>query len=666
MATDFFQQQDRARQRTARLLYLFSLAMLTLVGLVYLLCVLIFNFWLDIPGPIHSLWHPWLLLGVAVSVFLVVGGGAAVQTAQLNAGGKAVALMLGGRQVSPDSRDFHEKRLLNVVEEMALASGVPVPAVYVMRNEDGINAFAAGHAPGDAVVAVSQGCLDYLSRDELQGVVAHEFSHILNGDMRLNLRMIALLHGLVALALVGRFVLEYAWYSDRGSSRRSSDSKDDDKLGLALVVLGVGVMVLGLIGVLVSDIIKAAVSRQREFLADASAVQFTRNPDGIAGALKKIGGLARGGLIKNARAIEASHMFFAGSRAFDVFATHPPLEERIRRLDPHWDGTFPRPRRLRDQPDEEVITEAAAEPATARPARAATALPGVAGFPNPLLGAAVLAQAGQGGGGGGGGGPDQFARAAALNADLPAVLRDAAHEPFSARALVYALLLDPRPEVYAAQMERLKAGAEPRDYEETARLAAAVVNLPDGARLPLVDLALPALRQLSPRQYQTFRDQIDRLQGAEQQPSLFEYALRCVLRRHLDAVFHREKPPAVRYKTAFKVAPQLGTMLSLLAWEGQDTEDAARRAFEIGMKAYLNGELGPYRLLPRSECTLQAFDQALQTFMEALPAIRRQALQACAACVMADGKIVPREAELLRAIASTLNIPVPPLPTTAA
>src|SRR3974390_512049 len=328
MATSFFQQQDSARRKTFQLVVYFVLAILILIALVYGL-LLAFSMY-DAREPV-SWWQPELLLLAAPGVGLLVGGASAFKVAQLASGGQAVALMMGGEEVPGTTTDARQKRLLNVVEEMALAAGVPVPPVYVLE-EPGINAFAAGYAPGDAVVAVSQGCLNYLTRDELQGVVAHEFSHILNGDMRLNIRLIGLIFGIMALSIIGRILM----LTSRGRSSGRSDSRG------GLVLLGLSVFVLGLVGAFFGRLIMAAVSRQREYLADASAVQFTRNPLGIAGALKKIGGLgengSRGGA---AHSEEDSHMFFGNGLPtpfFGLLATHPPLEERIRAIDPNFDG----------------------------------------------------------------------------------------------------------------------------------------------------------------------------------------------------------------------------------------------------------------------------------------------------------------------------------------
>src|SRR5262245_17240777 len=330
MATDFFQQQDSARRRTFLLVVYFVLAAVILIALGDRLVLVVGLYG---AGKPVSWWQPELLLLVAAGVGVVVGGASAFKVAQLASGGQAVALMMGGAEVPGTTTDPREKRLLHIVEEMALAAGVPVPPVYVL-DEPGINAFAAGYAPGDAVVAVSRGCLNFLTRDELQGVVAHEFSHILNGDMRLNVRLIGLIFGIIALSLIGRMLM-------LTSGRRSSGRNNS---GAGLVLLGLGIFALGMVGAFFGRLIQAAVSRQREYLADASAVQFTRNPDGIAGALKKIGGLQEGSRIENPRAEEVGHMFFASAFKHGVtglLATHPPLEDRIRRIDPSFTGEYP-------------------------------------------------------------------------------------------------------------------------------------------------------------------------------------------------------------------------------------------------------------------------------------------------------------------------------------
>src|SRR5215471_8757613 len=640
MATNFFQQQDSARRKTFELVVYFVLAILILIAMVYWLLL-----WLgiDSAGEPVSWWQPELLLFAAPGVGLVVGGASAFKVAQLASGGQAVALMLGGKEVPGTTTDPRQKRLLNVVEEMALAAGVPVPPVYVLQ-EPGINAFAAGYAPGDAVVAVSQGGLNYLTRDELQGVVAHEFSHILNGDMRLNIRLIGLIFGIMALSSMDRMLM---FTSGRSSGRNDSRS--------GLMLLGLGAFVMGLVGAFFGRLIMAAVSRQREYLADASAVQFTRNPGGIGGALKKIGGLAEGSRIDNPQAAEAGHIFFAnafaGKGLVGLLATHPPLVERIRRLDPHFDGQFPEVRPVGvDQEELEGPRSGRVPPFTGMPR-----LPGLPQAPVPVLGFADEAASRVGHVD-----PEVIGCAQALHDSMPDVLRLAAQEPFSAHALVYALLLDPRADLRALQLTRLKAGAGPWDFAETLRLVAPVQALPDAYRLPLLDMAMPALRQMSPRQHRAFRAQVELLMVADQRMSLFEYTLRCVLHRHLDAQFLPQRQTRPVHSSPQKLARPVATVLALLAWEGQPEPDQAARAFDTGMRGYIGGD-HTHRLPPREECSLAKFDAAMQTLTQSVPAIKRRIVVACAACILANQQVTVRDAELLRAICDTLDCPLPPL-----
>jgi Zn-dependent protease with chaperone function len=655
MAIDFFDQQDRARRNTARLVVYFILALAALVFITYLLIVLLLRF-TEMDGSASlTFWHPHILLTVLTGVSLVVLLGSGIMIAQLASGGKAVALLVGGKEIPRTTTELREKRLLNIVEEMALASGVPVPPVYLLPNEAGINAFAAGYSADDAVVAVSKGCLDYLTRDELQGVVAHEFSHILNGDMRLNIRLIGLVHGLIAITLIGRLLMQFASDSGSSRSRSSSSSSSDDGKGWALIMgLGIILLILGVLGSLLGNLIKAAISRQREYLADASAVQFTRNPDGIGGALKKIGGLAAGSVMRSPRAEEVSHMFLASALSRDSFAglmdTHPPLADRIRRVDPNFDGHYPVVKPV-------VVTPADVARETKKPVPPLHGMPRLPGLPQVPI--PVLALSGQSASSVGQVTPQSVNRASALDVNIPPVLREAAAEPFAARAVVYCLLLDPNPDIRTPQLAALKAAVEPRDYAETMRLAPTVEELDPALRLPLVELAVVALGTMSPAQYQTFSKEIDALIAADKQVSLFEYALRTVVTSHLDRVFVRRPPSRVRYRSLEAVVPHLTKVMSLLAWTGQTDEAAARQAFEVGLKTFGVSQIPP--LPPRDQCSLGDFDRALHELADALPQIKRRVVTACEACLRTRSNVKVRQSELFRATCALLDCPMPPL-----
>ena len=347
---DFFTAQDHARRNTGKLVLCFVLAIVVMILGIYVTALFTLHYSSDDSNGRHTEpvdWiQPEIFLAVTVVVLVVIGGGSLYKIVELRRGGEAVALMLGGRRIHPNTTDLNQRRLLNVVEEMAIASGVAVPPVFLLRDEPGINAFAAGFTPDDAVIGVNQGTLDYLTRDELQGVIAHEFSHILNGDMRFNLRLIGLLHGILLIGLIGYFLMR--------SSGRSSSNRDSGG-GIAL---GLALFVIGYAGLFAGRMIKAGISRQREYLADASAVQFTRNPESIGGALKKIGGAAEHSKMETAEAESISHMFFGDAfmrSAHSMFATHPPLQKRIRRVDPHFDGKFPVVKRIKPKPVEAEV-----------------------------------------------------------------------------------------------------------------------------------------------------------------------------------------------------------------------------------------------------------------------------------------------------------------------
>jgi len=531
VATNFFENQDRARKKTGRLVIFFVLAVLAIIAMLYALAILVVGYQTHELSSAESVsrlgwWDPELLVQVGLLAIVIVGGGSLFKIAQLRGGGKAVAESLGGRLIHSDTRDRTERKIQNVVEEMAIASGTATPPVYILDDEGGINAFAAGFSPNDAVVGVTRGCAEQLSRDELQGVIAHEFSHIMNGDMRLNIHLIGIVHGILIIGIIGYFLLRGAGLSRHRGGR--------DNSGAALLAAGFGLMIIGFLGTFFGNLIKASVSRQREYLADASAVQFTRNPDGIAGALKKIGGFETGSQIAHPNAPEASHMFFGRGIASGInslFSTHPPLPERIRRLDPSFDGDF------------------AGAPA-AGPSSSEAAVSGFAGAPA----ATAVDQIGQAT-------PAHLRHAAQLIASLPAEVVTSAHEAYGARAVIYALLIDRDSDARRIQLDRLASHADPAVHAETRKLLPLVERVGTGARLPLVDLAIPALRELSPSQYAAFKANVEELIAADQKIDVFELTLQRILLHRLAPEFEKARPARVKHRSLERVVPHCQVVL---------------------------------------------------------------------------------------------------------
>jgi hypothetical protein len=509
--------------------------------------------------------------------------------------------------------------------------------VYLL-DESSINAFAAGYSPSDAVIGVTRGAVDNLSRDQLQGVIAHEFSHILNGDMRMNIRLIGILHGILMLHLIGRVLVRMLRYS--GRSRRGGK---DGGAQVILVILAVGVtlLLLGWLGHVIGGMIKAAVSRQREFLADASAVQFTRNPAGIGGALKTIGAIANGSLIEHPSAEVASHMYFAKGlyEGFTgLMATHPPLEKRILAIDPTWDGKYPK-------------VHAPTATGSAGPA-----FPGAARFAEPANNeipvAEIIDTANNVGA------PQEVHReyAAQLVSEIDADLVAAAHEPYSARALVFALLLDNDPGIRRRQLAGIAKLSEAHLVTTTQTLARLTDRLADRARLPLLDMTLPALRSMSPPQYLAFMRTFSQLAAADDRHTVFEWTLAQILIRHLKPHFVSVQSPVTLYYSLKGLKRSISILLSTMARVGHGKE-WIQPAFDAGKNKIGNVEV---MLLPAQECTLTSLSESVKKLSRATAKLRGRLVDACAVTIAADGHVVVKEAELLRGIADLLDCPVPP------
>ncbi len=642
---NFFQHQEAARRASRRLVVLFTLGVLAVVIAINFVVLFVLataeqhgivltnpelrhtGFW-----PNFGAWaaaRPGTIMVTTLIVLGVIGLASLYKTVVLGGGGGVVARSLGGVRISPDTTDPQQRRLLNVVEEMAIASGVPMPEVYLLEQESGINAFAAGHNPANAAIGVTRGTLTTLNRAELQGVIAHEFSHILNGDMRLNLRLMGLLFGLLVIAMIGRTVL-----------RLSSGSRSSKDKGLGPVMaVAFAVLIIGYVGLFFGRLIQAAISRHREQLADASAVQFTRDPTGLRGALVKIGAVSSGSRIGNPEVEEVAHMLFApGMRR--LFATHPALEDRLKAIDPQFDPKEfdrvraqlsaasqekkPEPRPTAQERLESIINIPGAAPAVA----------GLVGNPGTI----------------------HMRIARQIRKSLPEAVVVAGRHPDSARALLLALALDSNSEARERQKQFIVRQIAASVASAISQLESAIDALEPEQRMPALFGAFPALRQLTREDRLQLISCLNGMLQREGRVSLQSYVLRKLAQVHL----RDDLSPAARIRQLplNVVQNDVQVLFSVLAQHGHGDEVAARRAYEAGV----------HHLLPRarpefvaSENWAQPLDLALSRLDQVAPIVKEQLVEAMVKTVTHDQQLTLGETELLRAVCATLHCPLPPL-----
>ncbi|MFH4528350.1 M48 family metallopeptidase [Vibrio diabolicus] len=610
---NFFDHQDTARQRTGLLVFLFSLAVVTITGLVSVLSIGIYY---GVTGEHfdQETALTYVLLCFA-GVLLVVAISSMVRLSALTSnGGRGVAESIGGKLISSNTLDAKHRQLLNVVEEMAIASGIPVPPVYVMQEEHGINAFAAGMSIDDAVIGVTQGALDSFTRDELQGVIAHEFSHILNGDMRLNTRLIGVLFGITCIAHFGHLVLDNTHHT----SRVSRSSSDSDKGFAVIMLIAIICLVLGWIGTLFGSMIKAAISRQREFLADASAVQFTRNDQGIAGALKKIGSHMAGSSLNTKASDEMSHMMFGQSKLSGfsgLFATHPPLEERIRRIEPGWDGSFSQSSHRPTTSFENDNVSGFSSGTSTQPEKPTTG---------------ELSEVGQ-----------------QLLNQLPSELIDIAREPYSARFIAFALIFD------GSELQREMIKSHIPNVSQAQLLPWLDYDLPLHLRFPLLELSIPALKSLSEGQKNRLCQVLRELSQTDDHYSLAEWCVINLLEKQLLESYGCTK----QIQSLKQLKESVFWLLRELAWVSHSQPEDAQRAFSSALTClgFNDAELQPANKnwgLNRA---------ALELLLQLKPKSRRLFVKACRLAIESDGKVTVAEGELYRVIACFLEVPEPPL-----
>jgi Zn-dependent protease with chaperone function len=629
---NFFDAQDKAKRTTRWLVVVYILSTALIVaGVTMVVAAALFS---SEQGDAVS---PSVLGVTAILTTLFILGATLYKTVALSGGGGRVALDMGGTLVPTDVTDPLRRRLRNVVEEMSIASGVPVPEIYVMEAESGINAFAAGFTPGDAAVAVTRGTLELLNREELQGVIAHEFSHILNGDMRLNIRMMGVLFGIMVVGIIGRLMLRGSYHSGLVSSRRSKNAG-------GIMMIGLGLTILGWVGVFFARLIKAAVSRQREFLADASAVQFTRQNEGIANALKKIGGYKQHSYIQRADPEEVSHMLFAGgvAKMASLFATHPPLSERILALDPSFrESDYPA---VNIDPIGETNTpEQASGFAASRSefsghqsARVESNIAESVGQPT----AAHIGYAGR------------------LRRSIPETLYAAAHSPTGAYLLTLALVIDPpyadrQISIIEGQLGERRAVLVRQYFDDLQGIGASY-------RLPLLEIAFPELKQRPAPKLEFLLDLIRRLIEIDGHIDLREFCYYRILVRHLEqaiAPTAGKKGNRVSKSAARQAAVDI---IRIVADQGHENTIDREEAFAAGIK-----EFGAWANLDSASVapdqTVARLDEALDILSKINSAGRQSLIQAIAAAIAHDNEVTATEAELLRAVCATLDIPLPPI-----
>jgi Zn-dependent protease with chaperone function/uncharacterized tellurite resistance protein B-like protein len=649
---NFFEAQDSARRSTAVLVLLFILAV---AGLLVLSNLIVFEFLYYIqtglltasPAEIELVFDRDLAIMISVAILGFITLGSLYKLAVLSSGGPAIAMSLGGVIVPRSSEDPLHKKILNVVEEMAIASGTPVPQVYIL-NEQGINAFAAGWKTTNAVIGITQGALERLSRDELQGVIAHEFSHVFNGDMRLNIRLIAVLHGILMIGLLGRMILRSMRHV------RSSRSSRDGRAVLVIFGIAATLMVVGYTGTFFGNWIKSLISRQREYLADASAVQFTRSSDGIANALKKIGGAVQGSALTAASVDEYSHAYFAlgyQHAQWFSFSTHPPLKKRIYRIQPNWDGNylFDERKPVRDvDAEQKADKDIRDQEKRDRAKYIATAV--AAGIPlNEALNA--LENIGDV--------SEEKVDAAKLwHQQLPVAVREHAENPYGAQALILALLLSNETTTEEQQLDELNKIIGELHTSNVVQVKALMAELIDTQALPLIDLAMPTLREMTPEQYLRFKSAVNKLVSADGRLDLREWIIRRVVLQHLDEHYQHSKQPMAKYFVLGSAKQSIEIMLSMLAYIEHADEAEASASFEQAKRSVGAGAL---RMVAKEKVSTGVLDMAMDDLVLLKPPLKKRFLQACVSCIAHDGEVSLQAYELTRAIASCLDCPMPPV-----
>lgn len=638
----FYENQQEARRKTGLLAFYFALAVILIVLAVDIVLFVADRYLVvssDVVGPTHTfslaafaglpdwLASPRGLIASAITALILVLG-SAIKTLQLGKGGDKVAIMAGGTWVDLNTQHPQERQLLNVVEEMAIASGIKPPRVYLLRQEAGINAFVAGLTPNESALAVTQGALDQLTRDELQGVIGHEFSHILNSDMRINVRMIGMLAGILMIGQIGRVLME-----TRSRTVSTSNKKGSNPLPL----IGAALWLIGSIGLFFGQLIQAALSRQREFLADASSVQFTRNPLGIGGALLKIRDASQHSYLLSRHAANISHMCFGEvmtHRFNALFATHPPLDERIRAIDPSLEKHL---QRAKATPSTPPTTQASAGTGH-----------GASGFA-PVTSAGLKASVGQLT-------TPNIQLGQRIHHNIPDDLLAAAHTADQAPLLLYALVLA-APQQDAAVNQALKAQFAPVLLAKLVAYRKLIMAMPLSLRLPLFDLSMPTLQHLPAPAKTDILSQLHAVIGADKCYTLSECAYYLLTEKYLT-------PPTksrALINSIHKVEAQVVVVFTALAHASRSSEALKRSHFERAMRCLgVAVPTAEFAALPDAG----TLSNAMRKLSALSPLLKQSLVENAVDMVVADQQIHLSEIELLRAFSEMLDCPMPPVDET--
>ncbi|BBP46586.1 Zn-dependent protease [Thiosulfatimonas sediminis] len=647
---DFFRAQEQAQRKTRWLLFWYVLILFSvsfIASLVLMLLMPIFSHgYLVLNSELLFTqlytWQNWpIFAGVSAFVFAGAALNSWFKARELATGGVAIAEQLGAQRIPLNTRNPLQKRALNLVQEMAIAANMPVPQLYLLTQETAINAFAAGLYPSDAVITLTRGALERLDRNQLQGVIAHEFSHILNGDMRLNFRLIVLLHGIGFIRSIGRFMSP----SRRQQARHSRAKKGQ---GIAAIV-GLLLRLVGWLGELFSRMLQAKISREREYLADASAVQFTRNPQSIGGALKVLAHAQGRSYLTQDNLHEIAHLFFAPalSRMFSWYATHPPLDARIRRIEPNWDGVG-----LEGLPLEKVNTHLQQDELQSNSQLAGIQM-------ERLQNLALLLPLLQHG----------LAPLSANQETQAQALLDSLQSPLDAMAMVLAVLLNKQiaPEDAAQNgsvlLKRLLvafSASEKQLFDQTQGLAAALTqqldclqNFPQLNRLLLVELAMPSLKQLSAKQYQNLQTFLNAVAQFDGRSSLFESALIGLLKLYLRTDPASRREGRVQRFSAFK--PEIQLLFSYLS---QKIAQSALPERDY-QQALASLQLHDLPLIPSVQLSEREVELSLSKLKKLAWQRKGELLQAMVELIERDGNLAATEEELILVMALTLEAPLP-------